>query len=428
MITQQSFTLSQYSCLDLLPQSFETLLRDKKVIRSILLTLLLVIDVLIESQEAFYLDYTYTLFDPHVGENSCQIRAGILTYFAQTQLISRETVQKKMRLWSEKKVIASHLLANLDAKAPSVLPINILELLKQHKLLFVVNEVDKFLFECLFLTIFKKEVRASNRTVIDHFSLQERSSLSIKAVKKLTRYYQMDLSQYCCETIVRWAQTLGFHYKHVNMLRQLIRIDDDGRSVLPCFFSMEIILEHLKRHQTPILLVLHNTHRTSSPLCMRFDYDIRQTAYQFRSYFHDAIEAQDCCFVVHAETEMSFASEQERESLVALIEKNSLSKIFLSYMAVHPQYSGQKLAPFSCNPLKTIAPDGLTYHRLWFRYQRAKNSGVQMGCHQGNKSFIFIEHIFSDTFAHQSHIHCLPNQQYAFVGNLTCWEVVPYVT
>lgn len=415
-----------FTCLDILPQSFETVLREKNQVSVIMNTLLLAIDFLIKSQKAFFIDRDYHFFDPHVGENSCQIRAALLAIIAKTYQQNSSQIQEKVKAWESKKTLIKEKLEAVQRGEVILKGASIVNQLSDWNLLFIITEFDKFLFHCFFLTVFKKHLGA-NHTAINYAALASFTNLSTKAAKKLARYYQIDLSRYCCDSIVLWTQEIGFPYKHVNSLRQLQQIDDDGRCVLPCFFAMEILIEKMKRLEIPILLVLNNSHRTCAPLLLRFDYDVGIGRYRFHAFLANSNNSSEACFVVHAETGMSFSAQDDRDLLIRHIEKKSLTKILLAYMAIHPQYGGKRLSQLAQNPLLAIHVDPLTYQRLKIRYFRARKLGFQIGCHHANKAFIFVEHIFCDTFAQQEYLQLNQSKQHAFVGNLMCWEAVPNV-
>lgn len=415
----------QFTCLDLLPQSCRTVLRDSKMILSILRLLDFILEELIQSQIAFYQDKTYHLFDPHVGENCCQIRAAQLLLYAAHPSRSAQESKDQIDYLHHRKVQVNNIIQYFSEYHEINHSLTLVEFLKKHGLIFLVNIPDKVVFICYFLTKFKKS-NVSNHDTIHYEKIANAAEISIKLAKKMTRYYQNALAEYSCDQIIAWADELGFTFQYIDMLKKMVRRDDDDRTVLPCYFLTDVIIAKLKRERLPILVVLEDTHHTRTPKLLYFYFNETANAYRFSDEISPSI-IKNPCFVIRAETEQALADHHAVRSMANLIEERSLSKIILNYMAAHPQYSGKNLAAWKENPFQFLSISPAYYQLFLRRIMAAKQAGKNTGCYIGNRSFFFIQHIFLDTYQHQLNEITTAPPSHFFRENLTCWEALEYV-
>lgn len=415
----------QFTCLDLLPQSWSTVLRDSKMIISILRLLNFILEELIQSQIAFYQNKHYHLFDPHVGENCCQIRAAQLLVYATQPLKSYVAKQYQIEYLHKRKMQLNNAIQHFSEHRETNHSLTLIEFLKKHELIFLVSIPDKYIFICYFLTKFKQS-KFSNHDTIHYDRIANEAGLSIKLAKKMTRYYQISLAENSCDQIIDWADELGFTFQYIDMLKKMVRRDDDERNVLPCYFLTDVIIAKLKMERMPILIALEDTHHTRTPKLLYFYFNEAANAFRFTDEIAESV-MKNPCFVIRAETEQPLTDHLAIHKIAKRIEENSLSKIILNYMAAHPQYSGKNLAAWKENPFQflSISP---AYHQLFLkRIITAKQAGIKTGCYIGNRSFFFIRHIFIDSYQHQlNEIYAAPTS-HSFRENLTCWEALEYV-
>ena len=415
----------QFTCLDLLPQSWSTVLRDSKMIVSILNVLNFILEELIQSQTAFYQTKQYHLFDPHVGENCCQTRAAQLLVYANHPSKSYVEVQYQIDYLQNRKIQLHNAIQYFLAHHENNHSLTLIEFLKKHELIFLVSSTDKFIFMCYFLTKFK-ESKFSNHDTIRYEKIASDAGVSIKLAKKMTRYYQISLAENSCDRIIDWADELGFTFHYVDMLKKMVRRDDDERNVLPCYFLTDVIIAKLKMERIPILIAFEDTHHTRTPKLLYFYFNEAANAYRFTDEIAESV-MKNPCFVIRAETEQSLTDHHAIRKIANRIEENSLSKIILNYMAAHPQYSGKNLAEWKENPFQFLSISPRHYQLFLKRIITAKQAGIKSGCYIGNRSFFFIRHIFIDSYQHQlNEIYTTPGS-YSFRENLTCWEALEYV-
>lgn len=416
---------TQFTCLDLLPQSWNTVLRDSKMVISILRLLDFILDELIQSQIAFYQTKKYHLFDPHVGENCCQIRAAQLLFYATHPLKSQIEMQHQINYLHDRKTWVNNAILYFSEHREANHSLTLIEFLKKHELIFLVNVQDKIVFICYFLTKFKRN-KFFNRDSIHYEKIANEAEISVKLAKKMARYYQIALAEYSCDQIIAWADELGFTFHYVDMLKKMIRRDDDERNVLPCYFLTDVIIAKLKREKMPILIVLEDSHHTCMPKPLYFYFNETVNAYRFTNEVSESI-MKTPCFVIRAETEQALTDHHAVCTIANLIEEKSLSNIILNYMAAHPQYSGKNLDAWKENPFHLLSISH-AYHQLFLkRIMTAKQAGIKMGCYIGNRSFFFIQHIFIDSYQHQLNEICVTPVSYSFRENLTCWETLQHV-
>src|SRR3990167_5434407 len=126
---------TQFTCLDLLPQSWSTVLRDSKMIISTLRLLDFILEKLIESQIAFYQTKKYHLFDPHVGENCCQIRAAQLLFYATHPLKSHIEMQHQIDYLRDRKIWVNNAIRYFSEHREANHSLTLIEFLKKHELI-----------------------------------------------------------------------------------------------------------------------------------------------------------------------------------------------------------------------------------------------------------------------------------------------------
>src|SRR3990167_65610 len=271
---------TQFTCLDLLPQSWSTVLRDSKMIISTLRLLDFILEKLIESQIAFYQDKKYHLFDPHVGENCCQIRAAQLLLYATQPLKSPVETQYYIDYLRNQKIHVNRVIQHFSQHHEANHSLTLIEFLKKHELIFLINIPNKYIFICYFLTHFKHS-KFSDHDSIDCEKISSEARISTKLSKKIMRYYQIALAEFSCDTIITWASELGFTFQYTDMLKKMVRQDDNERNVLPCYFLTDVIIAKLKKERLPILIVLEDTHRTRIPKLLYFNFNEAANAYRF---------------------------------------------------------------------------------------------------------------------------------------------------
>lgn len=413
----------RFTCLDLLSQTSSTVIRDSKMRISLLYLLGFILENLIESQVSFFQEKQYHLFDPHVGENACQSRALQLLLYAdkpEKKEVEAENYLNYLRAFNlhlQEKI--TFFCQNTSANHE----ISLIEFLKSNGLLFLLDLDQKYIFICYVLTKYKNMVN-NQQSLIDSKRISSDAKISLKLCKKIVHYYQVALTDFCCDSMIRFSKELGYNFQYVNFLKKMLRKDDDKRSQLPGYFLTEVIISKLKDEKIPILIVIQNIHQTEPPRLLYFHFDTALKSYRFLTCLSERDKDRPC-FVIDAETEQSLVTDSDLGMMVNKLEQRRLSRVILSYMAAHPQYSGKNLFALRENPFQRS--DLITHPILSKHFKTDRKSGITMGCYLYNKSFFFIKHIFCDTYRHQSDLVSSKNNIYAFRGNLTCWESLPDV-
>ncbi len=182
----------------LLWYSPQSLLRNRKEKLNLLRTLLVLYDHLLEALEQFYVHRRYHFFDPHVGDNLCQVRACQLVLLAlDAPIMHREInflfASKKKLLeklfWFQKKISESNSQNQvLDDSVPSE------KFLNQLDINFIIPEKIIFVYESYFLTKYKEFTEERRGAFID----RKETAKKLKFSEQLTNNIILDLQRRLC--------------------------------------------------------------------------------------------------------------------------------------------------------------------------------------------------------------------------------------
>ncbi len=382
----------EFSCIELMPQSSTTVIKNKIDKENVLQIIAFIIDELIELLEQFYILGNYQCFDPHVGDTACQIRAIeilILSlekhslFFYVNRIIELKQIQSEIH-----KTVTN--LSNID-QIPKK-HISILDFFKENNILFIINENEFFLFHAYLLTKYKNETN-EGLTYIDHEKICTSSELSKKFSKKISRHSQQYLAEHSCDKIIEWAKFSKKPPNFIDELNKLLLHDDDDRCVLPCFYFTDVLVSVIKKLKFPILIVSKQSNSTISHILMVFIYSERKKKFiiikeNLSSRFNSP------CFVVEGITQNIYWVSPY--NFIERFNNIGVEEIIMSNMAAHPQYSGERLTLYKDNPF--IKQDRLIQNNnMWTMLQNMKQLALINGCCKINKSLFFIQHIFCDT-------------------------------
>lgn len=258
------------SCLDLLPQSANAIIRDTQMKKQIVNLILYFTKTMIEALKEFYLRKNYHHFDPHVGETACQIRA-----YCFLELSNKKYTQKKITNRLDKLTqIYEALISTLPNYPFHNNGSTISDWIFKVNAYFKISPTELFLTQCYFLTKFKKKSSNSDFK-IDCEIISKTLAISRKLSKKVVRAIQLSIANYSCKKIALLLDKLKISKLEKQIFISLIKHDDDDRLVLPCYFFTKILLRDLLFQRLPILLISHRKGRAYKKRSFLFyDHDL----------------------------------------------------------------------------------------------------------------------------------------------------------
>jgi hypothetical protein len=333
--------------------------------------------------DRFYIQNQMNLFDPHVGDTACQIRACMLARIKKLPidsgyLVSRMDELNLIHIKLEKLKSEVHPVIESERNNH----FTVIEFIHHIGAYFHVTYEEKILFQSYFLTLFKKEI-AYRITVIDYDKICSNLQISRKMAKKITRHYQLAIAHESCSFISQCTNNMSHFMMNPSFVLLLRLTDDDGREVLPCYFYTKIILEYAKQQQIP-LLALIKINDEKHQLCF-----IANEGESFAPIDKLTHQHKAPCIVITAHTKVNF--KQFHEELAAI----GIETMLLSAMADHVQYTGNKLSVFA-HDLQAIEHENSLLIQLALEINEIRKVVKNYGCSQHNHNLFSVEHIYCD--------------------------------
>lgn len=384
----------EFSCIDLLPQASTAIVRDSHMREQTLKLMHSLTKFTIHALEKFHLHKQYEDFDPHVGETACQIRAYILLLTSKTTDL--DLFHKKRQLISTINKNLEHALTNLKNTHLPNNQLTIETFLKQNEFYYELNDEEILITTSYFLTEFK-EKEPDGSTYINHDKIADHINSPRKLAKKLTRQFQLILAQLSCQKIFQWGQEITYPNEQLNILKKLQLFDDDARSVLPCYYFTKILFHHLLKKALPIIVIItHKNNVSSNQICLLSYPNLLKSIVPLKNvykYFYN-----ESSFIIEGETLYNI-HEKEKEYL-AKINQIGIETILLANMAIHPQYSGNKLSEYCTDPFGMIEEH--EEHDEFIKLMRTELSNMskaakEIGCCKENPALFLVNHIYCDT-------------------------------
>ena len=239
------------SHISLLYQISTSIVKDNQMKESLVNLVKFIASNYVEAMRCFYVLKEYQHFDPHVGDTACQVRALQVSMLAQKPNygFDRNEVERNKAILEQ----AINVLAQGSVKTVKNNFITIEDFLIQFNLSLEISKENMLLVVSYILTKYKKENGFGDH-YIDVNKIKQDANISVKSCKKLIRHYQLTMARQSCIDIINYAQKFGFSSEYTRHLEQLIKNDDDGRNVMPCFLQMEVIIEVLQQMQLKVVL------------------------------------------------------------------------------------------------------------------------------------------------------------------------------
>jgi hypothetical protein len=427
------------SILSLLPQGERTILQNQEMKIRLLRLVVFFTGEIIETIRDFYCDKNLVVFDSHVGDTLCQIRAyqTLLGCQRSKSTIEMENIKESMIKFGIIHQIAKACLEkyeqlknNKGGRYHSLLDSQerIDAFLEKNELLFYLPQDVLFLVQGRFLTTFSNKDDYGISVSINYQKIIADLKVANTTARKIPRRFQQEISDISCYFVIGLLRDLPHLNRFSLVLPLLMRIDKDKRMVLPCYDSTYIILTHLMHQRQCVLIIAHrigkmfqdrvvclfvpNKDGTDFLVCEKPEAcHLRQPCMVIRGV---AIYEEDALF----ETKNKFL---QRVSQIGLV------NIVLANMANHPQYSAKEFGCVSenhyenflyekkseCDELCHFSDEsnqakilGLkkvinTAVELENNFLEMKRLGLEIGCCLKNPTLFFIKHMFCDLPANQ---------------------------
>lgn len=406
-----------YSLLDFMPYGKHTRLCDyRQNIKVLQLYIHLLKKISVSTHD--FLAQNLSKFDPHIGDNLCQIRACMLLDYYRTEENNLPSTfnyhdfihELKSEIFNAEQILASHkqnlvLWGKKQYRNPFY-NLDINDFFSQLELKILIPEKIFILTLCHFLTDYRM-LNTEQNFVINYTRLQKELDLSKDFCRRMTHLYQKQLSILSCEYVSKLVNQSQLPIT-TQFIEDNLQYDDDGRCVLPCFLVMPILMERLQQLNIPITLIIKNPFIYQEK-CEHLNYQAGPQQYSL--YSLSSIDPKNSTgFIIHC---ISYFQGKSFCEFKRKIKKYSINDLLLACMASHPQFSGKNLIALKNNPFKrhkNKSPKlANTLEKQLFAY---KNLSNHLGCHKEKPMTLFIQHIFADNINQQIN-HANNNKFYA---------------
>ena len=260
---------------------------------------------------SLFLDKKLDKLDPHVGDTACQIRACQLIFLS----IDNAENHKKNYYESFRDKLRKDL-----------------QQLKREQFfsLAVLPEEIFFFGLCYFLTVFRVPDEVGGSKAMDFRRVAKFLSISNTWTRDIIRVSQKELSKSSCDFIFMLSLKIKYPYHH--LLEIFLMQGDDGRALLPCFFSSDVIWRYLKQEKIPICFEIGNKFFPK----------------QIKVFFNKgSFNRKPCFYLVCDSVGLNLEEIYDYSA-------NRWDEIFYANIGNHCQYPGFELKIFSINPFASL--------------------------------------------------------------------------
>ncbi len=367
--------------------------------------------------EFFYND-RYELFDGQVSENLCQIR-GYMTL---------------MLSYCKKEIMKCYPLKLLDENISNAIQSleELLDALDQNKIKnrdFTILKTSTLSFE-EFMSLLKIEIKLPNwlyylavsyflqtynlkneegvSLAIDYKRLCQELCLSKNFARSVIHNLQKKISELSTNFIMQLILTADICKKKYYYLSHFIKIDDDGRTVLPCYAVMDAILTDANKKNIYLAIVIKRYQMNQYKDSILMTYKSSKKGF-YSIYFREDIVNENTLII---EGKVNYECVGKIESVNAYIQRFNrfdVSTVIMSNMAKHPQYSGVKLIPYKENPyIKIYQNMLLSDHAIYKKeielfineFNSDKWIAIKEGFWKENHKTFLAMHIYCATIQH----------------------------
>lgn len=393
----------QYSLLTLLPYKADVQILDKLLRDRIVQLLIWLMGETIRTLDDFTKTTQSTAFDPHVGENLCQIRAALLLSLMDEYASDDNFKMTCITLRQQFTTLLNEL--SILTTTPEIEVLTLQNFLESKNLLLGIDSRIFTLVLMHFLTTFRIFDNAEN-SVIDYAKMTGTLSVSKNLCRRFIHHYQKLLSQISSQFLFKLAAPFGATW--IKILQALSHEDEDARTTLPCYLVMKVLFHYLQQQKINILFVVRQQQSTQL-INLFYKYESQKNHYVLKTKLNDT-DLNSHSLVIHGISHRKgplTAKYQEQ------FENIGMFNILMANMAAHPQYSGRKLSHLKENPFRILKADedqamSLLINEVETEFLEMKCLSDKHGCNEFQHDMLFIRHIFCDTVKNQ--LSCVNKQ------------------
>ena len=386
-----------FTSLDLLPQSKSTIINCPSRLFTILELYENLLKISIESFNA-YLENQYHLFDAHVGDTLCQIRAYFFSNLKSNHAfhsVLKDVYQETINCYDNTRSILADLnkLKNKNRWQGFNFNESFDLFFKKQKLVYKIDSCVMFLISAYLLSKYKLLDDDDISIAIDYHYFMSDFKLSKYLAKRVIHYFQKNTSSLSTNYILTIAKTIyNDHPIQFLILNQLCQLDDEGRTILPAYEVMKVIYLHAKKQNKYFLIYLpqHNYR------CIYHVASDKLAPYIYKHF------AKKQMVNIHGLSKTLKCNNTQTGSFIINCNRLGFKNILLANNVSHPQYPGKKLVNISINPyahlMDTYIASGYHYKRcldsLINDYNEKRNFALLYGCNQHNTKLFLIKHVY----------------------------------
>lgn len=389
----------------LLPQKTDALLSDPQQKSQILNVLKQLHIVMVEALTAFFLEDNLHLFDPHVGETCCQVRAYYLIrlfksrhkiYQNKQECLNYITQLEAQRLWIHKQMLAEG--NKQKSQRDKVTLTKFLSVLECD--FNIPCEELAYLCSALLLSEYSyfNEVGV---TGIDYKKLMLDWTVSKRLAHNVVRMCQRLMAKATCDYLYKLCKVTPSLKALDQILPALQQSDDDKRSVLPYYFGAKVLVEHMKVTRQLILLQAERrTNKHLETVCLLFKFCEKSGEYRLVPI--STVSPSEECFVIHGITGYeNHKMCESRNDYILRLEKVGIETLFLASMASHVQFVGKKLHSFRQIPMTQNQLKNSAFNVPNKEFLDMKRVADRYGCSLSAANLMVVRHVYCDILSNQ---------------------------
>lgn len=402
--------LIKFSILDLLPQNKEMKIKNIHDADSILFKIEQILTLYDDFKDKV-IQKKFGAFDPLIGENSCQIRAYMLyNLFLERSLSNLVDFTTKLSTVITCLLNRIHLLkvrlketkADISGnKFTDKSNIDLRKFLFINELVIDFPEDVYISFLIYFLSRYTVNDNSGIHIGIDYKKMGNELHCSKNWSRRLVHKYQVLISKISCQYVRKLAEDIKIkHPEYLVVLDMLVQRDDDGRYVIPCYLSMDILLKHMTLNSTLILIqhIIPDTNQSKELF-----FDVYENEYKLVN--RSKIPANKPCVVFRG---ISNRPLTEKNTLKNRLLQLNIKQLLLGSTARHPQFPGKKLTHLKFNPFSLIQFGELnstpikSLKLIEEKFLYMKDWAYSHGCCLEQPETFFASHIFCENYSYYS--------------------------
>lgn len=347
-----------------------------------------------EALEQFYAERMVHLFDPHVGEASCQIRAIKITLMMRSLNLKLCTQKIEQAQYYKSCFVKLNKLHQLYTETSHRIEgaITIDDFLTKYCLDGFITKDDLFIITSYFLTKYKVIIDLE-KDIIDYQAIQDIWHLTRNASKKIVQHMQCMNSFYSIDFIFTHIRKNNHNYR---LLSYLLQKDESARWILPSIENSKFLFSMIEKHNIPLYLRIYDTHQCEQNkekytlLYSHKRYHIVSTVHpQLKCYLPGACGIAFQCYMHNPIFQGSL------DALLIRLQQFDFPYLALASLSSHAQYPSGQLQDYMQDPYRVAGPSIYTQY-LKQKTQELRNyqaSALTHGFCNMNPKTLVICHI-----------------------------------